>query len=140
MNLTKDNIIQKHIQSIGGFQNTKIIEYSEGYSKLEFKPSKEALNVYGNLHGGVLFTLCDIAAAISCLSYDVTCVTLNSTINYIKGSSFDNIIIESNVIHKGKTTYICNVTIKNSNDRLLTQATFTMFNTGPIQQIKEFKN
>ena len=132
MNNNIEKIIKLHIQQIGNIENSKILEFKEGYAKLELIPTEKSLNLYGNLHGGILFSLSDIAAAISCVSYNITCVTLSSSINYIKGSSLDTIIVESKVIHKGKTTLICNVTIKNSKEQLLSQATFTMFNTGSI--------
>lgn len=85
------------------------------------------LNLYGNLHGGFIFSLCDIAAGMATYAYEVSNVTLQGNINFLRGVNSGTIFIEANAIHKGGKTVINQVEIKDEAEHLIASASFSMF-------------
>ena len=124
--------IKRHIQPIGGQEHAEIIEVRPGYARLSVEVTKEALNLYGKAHGGFLFSLCDIAAGISTYAYEVSNVTLQSSINFVKEISAGTIYITSESIHRGRRTVVNQVTITSEDEKVLASAQFTMFITGEL--------
>ncbi len=124
--------IRRHIQAIEGMGHARILEISPGHVRLSVDVIPESLNLYGNAHGGFLFSLCDMAAGMSTYAYEIANVTQNSSIQFLKGVSGGTIFVESNAVHKGSKTVVSQVTISDSAGRLLVTATFTMFLMSPI--------
>lgn len=124
--------IRRHVQSLDGLEHARILEISPGHSRLAFEIPKGALNLYGNLHGGMIFALCDTAAGMSTYAYGVANVTQCSSIQFLRGISAGTIYIESNAIHKGRRTVVSQVTITGEDEKLIATATFTMFLTGEL--------
>ena len=119
--------IRRHIQKIGGQENLKIIEIEPGHARLSIEVPEEALNLYGNAHGGFLFSLCDIAAGMSTYAYEITNVTQCAGINFVRGVNSGTIYVESNIVHKGRHTAVCRVDITDEDGELLVTGNFTMF-------------
>ena len=119
--------IRRHIQHIGGLENLKILEIKPGHARLSIEVPEEALNLYGNAHGGFLFSLCDIAAGMSTYAYEVTNVTQCAGINFVRGVNSGTIYVESNTVHKGRHTAVCRVDITGEDGELLVTGNFTMF-------------
>lgn len=49
--------IRRHIQPIGGQENLNILEVEPGHVRLSIELTEACLNLYGNAHGGFLFSL-----------------------------------------------------------------------------------
>lgn len=122
----KDAIL-RHIQPIGGTERARLLEIAPGHSKMTLDIKKESLNLYGNLHGGFLFSLCDIAAGMAVYAYEVKNVTQNSSIQFLKGISQGRIYIEANAVHKGKCTAVTEVKITDEEGAVLVVGMFSMF-------------
>ncbi|MEW4413555.1 PaaI family thioesterase [Clostridium sp. AN503] len=124
--------IRRHVQSLDGLETTQILEISPGHSRLAFTIPKGVLNLYGNLHGGAIFALCDTAAGMAAYAYGVANVTQCSSIQFLRGISEGTIYIEANAIHKGRRTVVNQVNITNEDGKLVATANFTMFLTGEL--------
>lgn len=124
--------IYRHIKPMGGLENAELLEISPGHSKLSIEVTPEAHNLYGNVHGGFLFSLCDIAAGMSTYAYEISNVTQSSSIQFIKGISSGKIYVESNSVHKGKKTVVSQVNITDESGNLIVTALFTMFLFSPV--------
>lgn len=124
--------IRRHVQAIKGMERTTILEISPGHAKLSVDVLPDSLNLYGNAHGGFLFSLCDMAAGMSTYAYEIENVTQCSSIQFLKGISKGTIFVESRALHKGGKTVVNQVTITDESGRLLVTATFTMFLFSPI--------
>lgn len=119
--------IKRHIQPVGGCEHLKILEIEAGHAKLSAEITEETLNLYGNAHGGFLFSICDIAAGMSVYAYEVANVTQCADIHFLRGVCSGTIYIESSTIHKGKKTAVSQVTVSNPDGALIASAAFTMF-------------
>lgn len=125
----------RHIAPLSGFENANLIEIKPGYCLFSIKVQKEMLNLYGRMHGGAIFTLCDVASGMATYAYSVSNVTLQGNINYIKGIPVDStIFVCCKTIHKGRQTAVNQVEIKNEKGTILASAQFTMFITGEVRE------
>lgn len=115
------------IRPLSGFEQAKLIELSEGHSVVSFEITETALNTLGNVHGGFLYTLCDISAGIISASHRLVSVTLNGSINYIKGLSSGTLYFEANTLHKGRTTIVADIKVMDQDKNLVATSTFTMY-------------
>lgn len=114
------------ISPLSGFEQARLEELEEGHSVISIDITDTSLNALGNVHGGFIFTLCDISAGIITASHSRVGVTLNSSINYLKGLNSGTLYFEANTLHKGKTTIVLNVKVTNQDGVRVADATFTM--------------
>lgn len=62
----------------------KFDEIREGYVKLRLQVRDDMLNFNGSLHGGVIFSLADIAFSAASNSHGTVAVALHADITYLK--------------------------------------------------------
>lgn len=124
--------ILQHIRPLGGFEDIKLLEIAPGHAKLSVEVTPEALNLYGNAHGGFLFTLGDMTAGMSTYAYEIANVTQCSNISFLRGVSSGTIYVESNALHKGRKTVVNQVAITDEAGTLLASGTYTMFLLAPL--------
>ncbi|MCJ7737238.1 MAG: hotdog fold thioesterase [Anaerolineae bacterium] len=65
------------------FLGVELLELREGYSKTTITVGEHMLNFMDLLHGGVIFSLADIAFSAACNSYGQVAVALNVSINFL---------------------------------------------------------
>lgn len=71
--------------------------------------------------------MADVAGGLSVVSYGRNCVTIDSSINFIKGTKSGKLTAEGEVLHKGKSTAVAKVLIYNEKRQPVAAATLTMF-------------
>jgi len=90
-----------------------LLEVNEGYALCEMKYTDEMDNLYGNAHGGAIFSLIDEAFEISSNSHDRIAVALNMNITYMKAPKKGSILrAESKEINRTRRTASYNITVK----------------------------
>ena len=92
-----------------------------------------AHNLYGNVHGGLFYSMADNVAGMCARGAGFNHVTLQGSMNYVRGASEGRIIANGHVAHRGRTTCVVNVEIKHENGKVLATGVFTMFNVGPSE-------
>lgn len=107
--------------------NLRICELRDGYARMEIDIKENILNEHGIVHGGIIFTLADNTAAASDVCQGQSCVTLNSTINYIRPATGKMLYAISETVFKGRTTGVYDVSVFNDEDTLVAKGSFTMF-------------
>ena len=97
--------------------NIRVLEVSEGYSKIKMVIRKEMVNGFGIVHGGVPFSLADSAFAFACNTRNNLSVALDVTITFTKSVNVgDELIAEAKEVHNGRSTGVYMVTITNQNN------------------------
>jgi acyl-CoA thioesterase len=86
-------------------------------------------NYMGSMHGGLLYTMADVAAGASIIYCGKQAVTLNASTDYIKPACTGLIIAEGRVISKGKTICRCEVHVHDEDGTLYCKSHITMFIT-----------
>lgn len=124
--------IMEHIRPLRGFEAAKLLEIKEGYCKFSIQIQESMLTLYGSVHGGVLFTLCDMAAGMATYAYGVRNVTFGSDIHFMKGISSGTLYVEGRTMHMGKRTSVCQVGFYDEDGNLLVSSTMSMFILGEV--------
>ncbi len=124
--------IKQHIQPIYGLEKAVLLETEPGHAKISVEIEPEALNIYGNLHGGFIFSLCDIVCGMAGYAYECENVTQQGSINFLKGVNSGKIYAEANAVHKGKRTLVCRADVTNEDGVLLATGNFTMYFLNPV--------
>lgn len=109
----------------------RLTHLSVGKVTLEMPPNIKSVNPGGTIHGGAIFSLCDIAAGTAALSHGRGCVTQSANITYLQaGDPTQTTVVTTTELHCGGRTavYQVNVTNQPSNVTIAT-ATMNMFFT-----------
>ena len=85
-----------------------------GYSRVSLRVTKDMTNFHGTTHGGVIFSLADIAFACAGNSRGQLSVALNVNINFIRASQVgDDLVAEAKEQHAGGRTGVYDITVIN---------------------------
>jgi acyl-CoA thioesterase len=108
---------------------------SKGEATLTMPIDKEIhTNIYGIVHGGVLFTLADSVMGIACLTAGNLVVTSNISMMFITNSRMGNrLSAYGKIIHKGNDIIVADAEIKDRSQRLLAKAQGSYFIHRPIK-------
>ena len=111
LELIKENVEKEPYVKLFGM---KVLELSEGYSKVQMKAKKDHLNLHHNIHGGAIFSLIDVAFGSAANSYGNISVAINLNINYTRPSNPGDILTaEATEISRGRTIGTYNILVKN---------------------------
>lgn len=125
--------IRAHMQDISGFDRIELLQIEPGHSLFKIEVAEKMLNHYGAVHGGALYSLCDMVSGMTAYAYGVTNVTLSGNINYLRPAGIGTLYIECNALHKGRTTVVQDVLVRDDEDRSICTARMTMYITGEVK-------
>lgn len=101
---------------------------------LQLHVTHSTTNLRNFAHGGYLFTLCDMASGCLVYANQLDCVTLNSSVNYLRGvQPGDDLTITAQSTHWGHSTIVNDVTITNQKGTPVVHATVTMYVLGELK-------
>ncbi len=101
------------------------VEAADGKSLLRFSFKAEYGNRKGDVHGGVLATLADLAMsqAIRSLATDIAGMsTINMTVNYLDTAS-GNLVAHGRIVKLGRTIGVGEATCEDARGRVVVHAT-----------------
>ena len=78
--------------------NIRVVDLTDDFSRFEIDITDDLVNEHGIINGGILFTMADNVAAAQDIAKGRSCVTLNSTINFIRPATGNTIAAESKTI------------------------------------------
>lgn len=85
-----------------------------GHSRVYLTVQDHMTNFHGTTHGGIIFTVSDIAFAAACNSHGRVAVALNVSISYIKPSfPGDRLMAEAIEVHSGRKTSLYDIRVIN---------------------------
>ncbi len=113
----------------GNLLNIEILEASQGSIKAKIPFQKELTNIYGDFHGGALYSVADTLCGIAAATYGYYVTTVNGSIQYLKaGRNTEYVICEGKVIKPGKNISVVEFKIVDDKEMLLNTGTFTFYN------------
>jgi acyl-CoA thioesterase len=93
----------------------KLKDVEEGYALCEMVYTEKMDNIYGNAHGGALFSLIDEAFEISSNSHDNIAVALNMNVTYMKPPKKNAVLTaESKEINRTRRTASYNIVVRDN--------------------------
>ena len=88
-------------------------------------------NLYGRVHGGMLFLMADSAAGILARADGRRYVTLNADIHFLRTADHGKLSAHGTVVRRGHTTCVVDMEILDEDGQLLAKSTVTMYCTTP---------
>ena len=110
----------------------ELTEIKKGWAKIRLPFSEKLANGNGVAHGGAIFSPADSAvgmALLGMLRKDENISTLEMKINYMRPFTAGELIAEAKIVHRGTTTAIGDVEVKDGNGNLIAKglATYAIF-------------
>jgi len=115
MKENREDKINKYIQSdpFAQLLGAKVEIIKPGHSRVTLTITDDMVNFHGITHGGVVFSLGDMAFAAASNSRGQTAVALNVTINFLKATqSGDRLIAEATELSNSGPTGLYDITIR----------------------------
>jgi len=108
---------------VAGELGMKLIGFGAGSSRLSMTVTNKMLNAYGAGHGGIIYTLADVAFAVACNSHGVKAVGLSMNINYRRPvKEGDTLFAEAREESLGRTTALYRIRIEDGSGKLVAVA------------------
>ena len=110
----------------------ELTEIKKGWAKIRLPFSEKLANGIGVAHGGAIFSPADSAvgmALLGMLRKDENISTLEMKINYLRPFTAGELIAEAKIVHRGTTTAIGDVEVKDGKGNLIAKglATYAIF-------------
>lgn len=103
----------------------KLVEAREGYAKVSVSVEDRFLNAHNIGHGVLLFAAADAAFALS-VNAVVDAVGVQWSLNVFRAAKpGETVIGESRVIHKGRQSMVCELTVTAGDGRVLAKGQST---------------
>ena len=113
----------------GSLLQMKITEAELGRVKAELPFKKEFTNIYGDLHGGVLYSAVDTICGIAAGTYGYYVTTVDGQIRYLKAARATEYVTgTAKVVKPGRNITVVSFEIMDSNGMLLNTGDFTFYN------------
>lgn len=129
-------IVDKKIrESIAMFENqpyhefigVKVRNIGDGCAELSVFIKRELVNLHGAVHGGIYYTICDLAAAAALgtrLNYEYVFVTSDINVSVVSVAVQGELIVSANVLKMGKRLAFVESKVFND-DKLIAVARIT---------------
>lgn len=104
-----------------------ITRVEPGYAQgvLQVRPGSH--NPHGTVHGGCLYTLADTVAGTACCGEGRSCVTVNSSMEFLRPAVGERVTCTATPKKLGRTLCVMQVELKDDGERLAATGTFTFF-------------
>ncbi|MGQ9554579.1 MAG: PaaI family thioesterase [Anaerolineae bacterium] len=103
----------------------RLVEAREGYAKVSVTVQERFLNAHSIGHGVLLFAVADIAFALS-VNALTDAVGVQWSLNAFRAAKpGEEVIGESRVIHNGRRSMVCELTVTTGDGRLLARGQST---------------
>ena len=110
----------------------RVVDVSDGAATVEVELQPDNLNSWGSPHGGLLFTMADVACGLAAISLrQEVMVTVNAGMDFIAATFSQGVIrAEGRVVHCGGKMCFCAAEIYDEKDTLLSRVNITMYYVG----------
>ena len=99
----------------------EIVAIEKGYARVEMVISAEHTNFHGTTHGGIIFSLADIAFSAACNSHGTPTLALNVDISFLQATQIgDKLIAEASELSLNGPIGLYELTVRH-NESLIAQ-------------------
>lgn len=113
---TRQQAIIDHIQTdaFANYLGAKVEIIKPGHSRVSLIIDDKMTNFHGMTHGGIIFSISDMAFAAACNSHGKVAVALNVSICFLRPSfPGDHLVAEAKEEHSGRRTSLYDIKIYN---------------------------
>ena len=120
----------KEINRIKGFNQhngIKILEYGEDWCVVEAELRDESMNPWEMAHGGLVYSLCDVATGVAAGGVNRKVVTLSSSMYFLRPSQGTKLRAEGRIVKKGKSVLLAEAVVYDDKNRPTARGSFEYF-------------
>ena len=113
---TRWQAVSRYIQNdaFAAFLGAEVEILTPGHSRVSLTIEDHMTNFHGTTHGGIIFSISDMAFAAACNSHGKTAVALNITISFVNPSfPGDRLVAEAREVHCSRRTALYDIRIYN---------------------------
>ena len=108
----------------------QVQEIGAGYCRLHYTVTKDMLNGFERIHGGILFSAADSAFAFACNSHGLITVALDVSITFTRPAlEGDRLFVEAKEVHLGNKTGLYDIRTTNERGELVSLFKGTAYRT-----------
>ena len=111
----------------GPRSRVKVTRAGNGEAEGELEFCTDTRNPMGIVHGGALFTLADTVAGTAAFTTGHTCVTLDSSMQFLAAAKGDKVYCTAKPKKLGRTIAVYDVTLTDNQNRLVASGVFSFF-------------
>ena len=121
----------KQFHSYHGFNEHNgidLIDVDDDFAVVQVELTKAGMNPLDMAHGGLIFSLCDVACGVAARTCGRMTVTLDASVSFLRpGKDTRYLTAVGKVIKPGKTTAVCECDVTNDDGKLLAKCISTAF-------------
>jgi uncharacterized protein (TIGR00369 family) len=128
---------ESHYGYLGGLVNMRVVEAENGKAELHMDVTPNALNGYGYVHGGMLFTMADYAMGATVRTLvpkNTSPVTLEAKANYVSNVKEGRLVARCEALHQSKRLIMMETRIHNADTEdlvMIVTGTFYVIDQDP---------
>lgn len=123
LNSFLDPFSYNKFQGFNSHNHIVVTEVGQGTSVVEVALTQDAMNPLGIAHGGLIFSLCDVATGVAARTGGRITVTLDSSIHFLRSAKdTQKIVAHARVVKEGRTTGLVTAEVFNDDGVLLANA------------------
>ena len=108
-------------------QGIEVTEISKGHAVAHVKITDELQNPTHSVHGGLLFTLCDVACGSAASSYGIQITTVDSSFHYLRAAlNVPELYAEAREIKHGRRVMVFEADVTDREGTLYCRGIFTI--------------
>ena len=105
----------------------RLTDVDDGTATVEVTLRRESLNPRGMAHGGLIFTLCDVATGVAARTGGRTTVSQDASIYFLRpGVNTEKLTAKGRVLKEGRTTGYAEAEVFNDDGTLIAKAAVTV--------------
>lgn len=98
----------------------RLVDFKEGYARVDMDVSEDLTNILGLLHGGAIFSLVDEAFQVGVNAHGTVSVALNMSISYLKSARIgDCLTAEAREIQSTRRTAHYEILVTDQDGQLI---------------------
>lgn len=114
------------------YNHVQLTNIDDGFAQVEVPLSEIHLNCWGSPHGGILFSITDIAGGVAVMTLrQEVCVTVSTTIEYLAAPAPTGTLIATGRVRRmGRRLCFCDTEVQDETGRLIAKTSVIYSFTG----------
>ncbi|MBP1736497.1 MAG: hypothetical protein H6Q60_378 [Oscillospiraceae bacterium] len=122
-----------HPGQFSAYSGITVTRLDERYAEGVLDVTDKNLNPHGIVHGGCLCTLADTVAGMAVVTCGYKCVTMDSTMSFLRPATSSRIFCVSRAKKVGKTVCVFEAELSDPEGKLIACGTYTFYVLGPLE-------
>lgn len=118
--------------AFSSYNHIRLVDLDDGMARVELDLQPESLNIWNVPHGGVIFTLADVATGTAALAARMeSCLTVQANVDFIAAAApTGRLTCVGRVLRSGRKVCFCEAEITDEREELLAQVSTVLCYTG----------